>query len=307
MFGVVSHRPVPACRAGAALQAGRAFTLVELLVVIGIIAVLVSILMPALTRARNQAATVQCLSNLRQLQQAQAMYNLEFKNRMIPAVTVGQLWHVVLKQYLGSSLNAKLSKDERTGDKIYLCPMASEQPDGAKNSPADSPFEAYMTTYFTGGSKAFGTVRSSYGINRYMQDPEPSDKAAAPPKFPPTGNQFRYFHYFYKYDQRVPVSYLTLANSTKMGDIPMFFDSRWRETDPENNDEDYWRDNIPANSQSPIADVANKRHGKVTNVAFADGSARTIPLPELWELRWHAKWVARSKDTPPKPAKTVPW
>src|ERR1700722_17231776 len=62
----------------------KAFTLVELLVVIGIIALLIAILLPALNKARKSSNTVACLSNIKQLDIGLLQYFTDNKGHFSP-------------------------------------------------------------------------------------------------------------------------------------------------------------------------------------------------------------------------------
>src|SRR5450756_2604093 len=85
------------------------FTLVELLVVIGIIALLISILLPALSRARESSKTVVCLANLRSIMQACTIYSSENQEYMLPGGYSGSMWWCnVLSE--NTDLNARHQK-----------------------------------------------------------------------------------------------------------------------------------------------------------------------------------------------------
>ncbi len=70
----------------------RAFTLVELLIVIGIIAVLIAILMPAFAKAKEIARRTNCLSNMRQLTMAWTMYANQNQDTLVSSETMDGAW-----------------------------------------------------------------------------------------------------------------------------------------------------------------------------------------------------------------------
>jgi prepilin-type processing-associated H-X9-DG protein/prepilin-type N-terminal cleavage/methylation domain-containing protein len=126
-----------------------AFTLVELLVVIGIIAVLIGILLPALGRARDHANQLKCMANLRQLGQAMFIYvgdnkgmmpfGAVFKNDTLPGppayTWTGEstdwtilLLNVMNKRGLDYTTNTTGGSNTPGMRAVFLCPQVSVEP-----------------------------------------------------------------------------------------------------------------------------------------------------------------------------------
>ena len=106
-------------------RARRGFTLVELLVVVAIIALLLGILLPALSKARDIARTTVCTSNSRQLVVALVQYSVEWKAKYPPNINVPanqqEYWHD--EERIGRYLPQMAELDSGTiGGGVFACP-----------------------------------------------------------------------------------------------------------------------------------------------------------------------------------------
>ncbi len=172
----------------------KAFTLVELLVVIGIIALLISILLPALSKANQSAKSVKCLSNLRQMVIAANLYGNDNQGYYPPsqwpdASGVTYFWDFVL---LDGKHSPGLLWSGRANVKVQQCPSY----DGSSNTGAiNDPYTGYNynTSYIGRGfgeviqtpakmvqvrqpeaTIIFGDGQWLKGANKYMRSPLPS-------------------------------------------------------------------------------------------------------------------------------------
>lgn len=263
------------------------FTLVELLVVIGIIALLISILLPALSQAQRQGRAIKCMSSLRQLGIAYNMYANENKGwwpaavhnaatgTPIPIKDPEIRWPDMLQRYI--SQNAQVGYNEltklRKNSVIWGCPEWAKAIDALDTNLTDNLRPGYgMNVYPLGDYKQPCTLSSSAGDysnkGRYFKQTEwtkPSDRALLA--------------------DSVTHVVIVLNEASAKADITST--RKWYPVGPgESLPTDAFY--IDGNRHGPVAATRAKQYSnRFINQLFCDGHVSPVSVKEAWNAIWY--------------------
>ena len=280
------------------------FTLVELLVVIGIIALLIGILLPTLSQARKSARSVVCLSNQRQVATAFALWVADHQGESLPSRTGG------LQQFADLDEGGYLDLTQKAD--IQTCPEAASPPEfpgfsvsfgRSQHGTATTPWVlnklAIPVEQMTREQRLLNYSLGSYAWNAWVCYKPASDLANA--------TRPQYAEFFLNRGA-TPRGDLFFGNLGKVSsaDTPLIGDGVWGEagpleyTLPAADAQNPWPQGSglgvnPSGAPIPANGNINRyylaRHNDGINLAFTDGSARNLKnLIELWEFKWHADW-----------------
>ena len=136
------------------MRNAKSFTLIELLVVIAIIAILASMLLPALNQAREKAKAIKCTSNLKQLATGCIMYAGDYDSHLPPrpSDTSKTCWDVKIASYVGYSMRP--GGYANWGPPIFHCPSGY-----VSQALTEGSSRGYAMNFYVAADNPYVTVR----------------------------------------------------------------------------------------------------------------------------------------------------